>query len=296
MGNARKGKKILRQLLTYAVNTVSILFLLLPLVALLFGSVQTEKDLAIDVQNPLPNRITFINFVRLFQGTEVEASVASYIPPNMDYLGRAFFNSTFVSLTVTLAILVLGSLSAYSISRLREKWTTAFLYVSLAVRLLPVMALMVPLYITLRGFHMLNSLTGIIITEVGFLVPYAIWILTSFFSTLPRGLEDAARIDGCSRIQVLLRIILPLSTPGIASCGVIIFIMSWNELVIPLIVSTQPQVMTIPVLLAGLTGDRYLFYTLMMAICLIALTPTVILALLLRKYVVRGLTAGALKG
>ena len=289
-------KKIFRQLLIYTVNILSILFLLLPLVALLFGSVQTERDLAIDVQNPLPNRVTLINFIRIFQGTKVEASVSSYTPPNMDFLGRAFFNSTFVSLTVTLVILALGSFSAYSISRLKQRWTTAFLYISLATRLLPVMTLMVPLYITLRGFHMLNSLIGIIITEIGFLVPYAIWILTSFFASLPPELEDAARIDGCTRMQTFFRIILPLSTPGIASCGVIIFIMSWNELVIPLVVSTRPEVMTIPVLLAGLTGDRYLFYTLMMSICLIALTPTVILALFLRKYVVRGLMAGALKG
>jgi multiple sugar transport system permease protein len=96
-------------------------------------------------------------------------------------------------------------------------------------------------------------------------------------------------------MQAFARILLPLSTPGLASCAVIMFILSWNELVIPLIISTRPQVMTVPVVLAGLAGDRFVFFTLMMALCLLALVPSVLLALLLRRYVVRGLTAGALK-
>jgi len=277
-------------------NVLAILFLLLPIVAIFFGSVQTEKDLLTDVRNPLPKGFTLKNFQAVLTGGGVGGGIAHYLPPHVGVLPKAFFNSTIVSLSVTLLCLTFASMSAYAVSRLKQRWTKGFLYISLATRLVPLMTLMVPLYVSLRGLRLLNSLTGIIITEVGFLLPYAIWILTGFFTTLPRDLEDAARIDGCSRTQAFLRIILPLSAPGIASCGVIMFILSWNELVIPLIISTKPEVMTIPVLLASLCSDKFLFFTLMMAICLIALAPSVLLALLLRKYVVKGLISGALKG
>src|SRR4029077_9877588 len=128
------------------------------------------------------------------------------------------------------------------------------------------------------------------------LLPYAILILVPYFAAFPSELEDAARIDGCTRWCALLRIILPLSTPGLAACGVILFILSWNELVIPLIVASRPEVMTVPVILAGLVSDYFVFFTLMMVICLLGLLPTLVLVLALQKYVVRRLVAGALKG
>jgi multiple sugar transport system permease protein len=291
-----EGRQTHWKAVLWAANILAILFLLLPIVAIFFGAVQTEKELISDVRNPLPKGFTLKNFRAILTGEGFEGGMASYLPPNVGVLPKAFFNSTLVSLSVTLLCLTFASMSAYAISRLKHRWTKGFLYISLATRLVPLMTLMVPLYVSLRKLNLLNSLTGIILTEVGFLLPYAIWILTGFFGTLPRDLEEAARIDGCSRTQAFLRIILPLSAPGIASCGVIMFILSWNELVIPLIISTRPEVMTIPVLLASLCSDKFLFFTIMMAICLIALTPSVVLALLLRKYVVQGLISGALKG
>jgi multiple sugar transport system permease protein len=113
---------------------------------------------------------------------------------------------------------------------------------------------------------------------------------------LPVELEDAARIDGCTRFGAFWRIVLPLATPGLAACATIMFILSWHELLIPLIVVSRPEVMTLPVVLAGLVSDYFVFFTLMMAICLLGLAPTLLLVLLLQKYVVRGLVAGALKG
>ncbi len=291
-----KGRQTRWKAVLWAANILSIIFLLLPILAIFFGAVQTEKELISDVRNPLPKGFTLKNFRAILTGEGFEGGMASYLPPNVGVLPKAFFNSTFVSLSVTFLCLTFASMSAYAISRLKHRWTKGFLYISLATRLVPLMTLMVPLYVSLRKLNLLNSLTGIILTEVGFLLPYAIWVLTGFFATLPRDLEEAARIDGCSRTQAFLRIILPLSAPGIASCGVIMFILSWNELVIPLIISTRPEVMTIPVLLASLCSDKFLFFTIMMAICLIALTPSVVLALLLRKYVVQGLISGALNG
>jgi len=288
------NKRLLFSVIKWVLDIMVLIFLLFPVLVTLLGSLQTEKDLISHSTRILPTNITLFNY-RLLAGKEV-LSLTGYVPPEVGHLPKAFLNSTIISTVATFLVLSLGSMSAYTISRLRMRWTNNFMYLSLATRLVPIMTLMVPLFVTARYLGLLNTLYGIIIAEVGFLLPYSIWILTAFFETLPPELEDSARVDGCTRFQAFLRIIVPLAAPGLASCGVIIFIMSWNELIIPLILTNKPEVMTIPVLVATLTGDRFLFFTLMMAICMIAMIPSIILALLLRKYVVRGLTAGALKG
>jgi multiple sugar transport system permease protein len=170
------------------------------------------------------------------------------------------------------------------------------LQANLVARFVPAIVLMIPLYILMRKLDLLNSLTGVIIAETGFLLPYAILILAPYFDSIPRDLEEAARIDGCSRFGAFLRIVLPLATPGLAACGVIMFIISWHELLIPLILNARPDFMTLPVVIASLVGDVHVFFNLLMAICLLALAPTVILVLLLQKYVVQGLSVGAVKG
>ena len=141
-----------------------------------------------------------------------------------------------------------------------------------------------------------NSLTGVIIVETGFLLPYAILILAPYFDAFPRELEDAARVDGCTRFSAFLRVILPLSTPGLAACGVIMFIISWHELLIPLVLNNKLEFMTLPMVLSSLVGDTNILFNVMMALALLALIPTVLMVFLLQKYVVHGLSAGAVKG
>jgi multiple sugar transport system permease protein len=155
---------------------------------------------------------------------------------------------------------------------------------------------MIPLYVVIRSLGQLNTLHAVILTETGFLLPYAIVILVPFFANIPADLEDAARIDGCTHFQAFRRIILPLSAPGLAACAVIMFIISWHELLIPLILNSRPEFMTLPVIVASLVGDVHVFFNLLMAICLLSLLPTVILVALLQRYVVEGLAAGAVKG
>jgi multiple sugar transport system permease protein len=156
--------------------------------------------------------------------------------------------------------------------------------------------LMIPLYVTFRNFGMLNSLFGVIVALTGFLLPYAILMLVPYFATIPKDLEDAARIDGCTHFSAFWRITLPLSAPGLASCGAIMFIISWHELLIPLILNSRAEFMTLPVVIASLVGDVHVFFNLMMAICLLAMLPSVILVLLLQKFVVQGLQVGGVKG
>ena len=289
----------LRRGLLWLANLAAIGFLLLPLAPVVLGAMQSEKAIQGDVRALLPRRPTLANFQLILSGGARRGPIfeqVSYLPKSVERFPAAFLNSVVVASSVALLTLAFGSLSAYTVARLDLRWVKALASLSVAARLVPLVVLMVPLYVLFRRYGLLNSLTGIVVAEVGFLLPYAILILAPYFASLPSELEDAARIDGCSRFGAFVRVVLPLATPGLAACATIMFILSWHELLIPLIVVSRPEAMTVPVILAGLVSDYFVFFTLMMAICLLGLAPTLLLVLLLQKYVVRGLIAGALKG
>ena len=280
-------------------NLAALAFLLLPLVPVVLGALQSEKALTADIRSLLPGQPTLANFQLILSGGANRGPIfeqVTYLPKSIERFGAAFLNSAIVASSVALLTLALASLSAYTVARLNVAWVKAVVSLSLVARLVPLIVLMVPLYVLFRRYGLLNSLSGVVLAEVGFLLPYAILILVPYFASLPVELEDAARIDGCTRFGAFWRIVLPLATPGLAACATIMFILSWHELLIPLIVVSRPEAMTLPVVLAGLVSDYFVFFTLMMAICLLGLAPTLLLVLLLQKYVVRGLVAGALKG
>jgi multiple sugar transport system permease protein len=280
-------------------NLAVIAFFLLPLIAVTFAALQSEKSLHADTRGLWPPEWTLDNFRVIVSGGAQRGKVfeqATYLPDNIKSFYTAFLNSAIVAGSVTFLTLLFGSLSAYTIARQRFRWTLFLMQANIVARFVPVIVLMIPLYVVMRSLGQLNSLSGVIIAETGFLLPYAILILAPYFDTIPADLEEAARIDGCTRFGAFIKIVLPLATPALAACGVIIFIISWHELLIPLILNARPDFMTLPVVIASLVGDVHVFFNLMMAICLLALAPTVILVALLQKYIVEGLAAGAVKG
>jgi multiple sugar transport system permease protein len=287
------------RLLFHVANLTVIVFILLPLVAVFLGSIQSEKSLQADTRRVLPREVTLDNFTVVLTRGEQKGGVfekATYLPANIKSFYTAFLNSTIVAVSVTFLTLLLGSLSAYAIARQRYRWSLFLLQANIVARFVPVIVLMIPLYVVMRSLGQLNSLTGVIVAETGFLLPYAILILAPYFDAIPTELEEAARIDGCTRFGAFVRVVLPLATPALAACGVIMFIASWHELLIPLILNARPDFMTLTVIISTLVGDVFVFFNLMMAICLLALLPTVILVALLQRYIVEGLSAGAVKG
>jgi multiple sugar transport system permease protein len=287
------------RLLLHLANLLAIVFILLPLAATAIGALQSEKSLQADTRRVLPPEYTLDNFALILSKGTQKGHIfeqATYLPENIKHFYEAFANSAIVSLSVTFFTLLFGSLSAYTIARQRFRWTLFLMQANIAARFVPVITLMIPLYIVMRQIGQLNSLNGVIIAETGFLLPYAILILAPYFDTIPGELEEAARIDGCTRFGAFVHIVLPLATPALAACGVIVFIVSWHELLIPLILNARPDFLTLPVVIASLVGDVHVFFNLMMAICLLALAPTVVLVILLQKYIVEGLAAGAVKG
>ncbi|HEY2870309.1 MAG TPA: carbohydrate ABC transporter permease [Reyranella sp.] len=289
----------LTRLLLHAANLLVIIFILLPVAAVVTGSLQSEKALQADTRRLLPLEVTLDNFMVILTKGQQKGRIfdqTTYLPDNIKHFYEAFANSAIIAVSVTFLTLLFGALSAYTIARQRYRWTLFLLQANIVARFVPAVVMMIPLYIVMRSLGQLNSLGGVIAAETGFLLPYAILILAPYFDTIPGELEEAARIDGCTRLGAFVHIVLPLATPALAACGVIMFIISWHELLIPLILNARPDFMTLPVVIASLVGDVHVFFNLMMAICLLALLPTVVLVLLLQKYIVEGLAAGAVKG
>ncbi len=272
-------------------NILVIVALVSPLLLMTLGSLQTERELLDHPHNLLPEHITFSNIWGLALGRQGPG-----FPEQLQFYPHAFLNSTIIAVSVTLIVTIFGSLSAWSFARLRFRGRRIVPYGVLTVRMVPLIILIIPLYTVMARAKLLGSPLAIIIPQAGLFLPYTIWILISYFVSIPGELEEAARIDGCSRFGAFLRIILPLSAPGLTANAVIIFLLSWNDLLLPIIMTSKVEQMTLPVLISSIVTLKYFSYTLTYAAGLLATLPTLLLALLLQRYVVSGLTAGAVKG
>jgi multiple sugar transport system permease protein len=167
--------------------------------------------------------------------------------------------------------------------------------VVLSVSMVPAMSIVVPLYTILRSVNLTDTYGGLIIPYVTFSLPIAILVLSVFFQKIPKDLENAARIDGCSRLQALYRVIVPLSAPGLSTAGILVFIGNWNEFLIALTMTSRQLMRTIPVGIALYPGEHYFPWGTIAAATTIAVLPMVVAVLVGQTQIVKGLTAGALK-
>jgi multiple sugar transport system permease protein len=213
---------------------------------------------------------------------------------NLVPFGRYFLNSILVSVCITIGQLITCSLGGYAFSRLEFPGRDMIFILYLATLMIPTPVLTVPIYLLLREYHLLNTYQGVILP--GLFSAYGTFLLRQFFMTIPKDLEDAARIDGAGRFLVYLRIILPLSGPALAALATFVFIGSWNDFFWPSIVLTDPDMLTLPVGLAHL-NDIYLFdYGRLMAGSMISLAPAILLYMLFQRFITRGVVMTGLKG
>ena len=205
-------------------------------------------------------------------------------------------NSLIVALSVTAVSLFISSLAAYSIVRFRYKFKGVIGRLILFAYLTPTSLLFIPLSIIVARLHLGNSLHGLIIVYLTFSMPLSTWLLSGYFRSVPAELEEQAMVDGTTRMGALLRILLPLSLPGLVAVGIFTFTAAWNELLLALIFVTSEEKRTVPLALQYLiTGDVFLWGPIMAGAVLSAL-PVMILYFLAQRYMVQGLTAGSVKG
>ncbi len=205
-------------------------------------------------------------------------------------------NSLLVAGGTTAVALLLATPAAYALARLRPPGARWLLGGWLCVSMFPQIAIAGPVWHVLDQLGGLNTRWGLILPYVTLTLPLAIWILAGVFAELPRELEDAARIDGCSAFATLWRILLPLATPGLFTAAVLIFIYAWNEFFFALLIVTQPGMQTLPVGIALFQGEFTMPWGELAAASVLATVPLVLLVVLCQRWIVSGLSAGAVKG
>ncbi len=218
---------------------------------------------------------------------------------NLPRFQGALINSTIIASSVTVVSLSLGSLCAYAIARLRFPGKNIVLALVLAVSMFPGIAIISPLYLQFRDWDLINNKLALILPGVTFTLPVCIWTLTAFFRDLPRELEEAAYVDGASRIQTFTQVIGPLAAPGVFTTAILLFIASWNEFLFARTFMSKVDQLTAPVAVAQFEGSDIAAATPWGEISAAAIAttiPLVILVLVFQRRIVAGLTAGAVKG
>ncbi|GBE01335.1 trehalose transport system permease protein SugB [bacterium BMS3Bbin06] len=204
-------------------------------------------------------------------------------------------NSAIVAGFTTLFTIVLSIFSGYALSRLRLKHRGLIMGSLLLVSMFPQISIAGPVWRTLDALGWLNSYQGLIVPYVTLTLPLGVWILTGFFNELPKELEDAARIDGCSHFQTLFKIIVPLSAPGVFTAAILVFIYAWNEFFFALLIMTQQDYQTLPVGIALFQGQYTVPWGEIAAASTVATVPLVLLVFIFQKRIVKGLSAGSIK-
>jgi len=209
---------------------------------------------------------------------------------------RSLRNSIIISTLSSAAVLLLGSLAGYSLARYEfKKWKNKDIALwILSQRMFPPVAVIIPYFLIMQNLHLLDNLLAIIMVHVTMNLPLSVWLMLDFFADLPRDIEEAAMIDGCGHFRAFFYIALPIAAPGLVAVYVLSFIFSWNEFLFVIIFGYQ-KAMTLPVMIAGAATVRGLEFWKISSLAILSVIPPVVLALVLSRFLVRGLTMGAIK-
>jgi multiple sugar transport system permease protein len=208
---------------------------------------------------------------------------------------RWVMNSTLVAVGSTAVSLVIASLAGYSLSRFTTRAQRVAGAALLLTKMLPGSLIVIPFFVMFTTVHLIDTRFALILANVSVGVPFATWMMKGFFDTLPRELEQAAAIDGCSPLQALWYVILPLARPGLAACAIYLMIVAWSEFVFARTLVTKSDLWTVTVGLQSFVGEYLVDWPALMAAGVVSLAPMLVLFLLLEPFLVSGLTSGAVK-
>ncbi len=211
---------------------------------------------------------------------------------------KALFNSAVVSISTVAISLLIGSLAAYALGRLKFRGRSMILYTVLAMSMFPAIAVLGSLYQMVVAVGLYNRLPALIIAYLTFTLPFTIWVLTNFFRSMPGELEEAAFVDGATPMQTFRLVLLPLAAPGMVTTGLLAFISAWNEYLFALTFTQDYSARTVPVAISSLGGGSQfeLPWANIMAAAIVVTVPLIVLVLVFQRRIIAGLTAGAVKG
>lgn len=263
-----------------------------PFLWMFISSISPQVELTATPPHWFPKNPTLFRYEALFIGT---GDGSTSLPAGIEKFIRGLTNSMIVSTLTTLVCVSTGTLAAYALARLNVPGKNKFMLGILSSQMLPIIVIIIPLYLLLQKLMLMDSIRGLVLLYTGFMLPTVIWIMHSYFETLPRELEEAAMIDGCNRFQSLTKVIIPLSGPGLVAVSAFAFLSSWNEFFMALIF-TGANTKTITVTVTEFSSQFGVDFGLMATGGVIGSIPPLVLAFLLQKYIVAGLTAGSVKG
>ncbi len=254
---------------------------LFPFYWIVVTSLKSNAVLAQGTTSLLPGQVTFSNYIDDFT--------------QQDFL-RPLLNSAIVCLSATVLTVIIASMAGYALSRTKIRGRTAVMGFILVAGFFPILAMVGPLFIAYKHTGILDSYPALILSYLIYTVPLATWLLASYFSQIPVELEEAAIVDGTTRLQALRKVIIPVALPGVFTAAILSFILAWNDFTFALSFMTTPNMYTAPLAIVSLGQSQYqTFYNLIDAAVVIISIPIAVIVILAQRRIVSGLTAGAIK-
>lgn len=279
-------KKRPLRIVQYIFALIVLLFTLGPFVWMFITSISDTESLKEVPLQWIPDTITWERYTDIFLNHGNEMANTFRV---------AMFNTIQVAIAVTLIALIVGGVAAYAFARLKFKFRQNMIYLFLFTYMIPPVVIVLPLYVLFSNMNMLNSKLTLVLLNATFIIPFVIWIMQSYFSSISKDFEEAAAIDGCNRFQTLWHIIVPIARPGFIATGIMAFLMSWEEFFYALIFTSNLEAKTISVAIAEFSGRHLTDYGMTAAGGIIASIPPVIIAIIFQKYLITGMSGGGVK-
>ena len=280
----KKGRRLKRGWLSGAISyiylTILAVIAVFPLVWILSSSLKGKGEIAANPLALLPQSITFENYKTVFLQMGFGANV---------------LNSILVAGATTIIAITISCLGAYGIVRFMPRLGNVITRVLITTYMFPAILLAIPYSVIMGKAGLMNSRIGLIIVYMTFSVPYAVWLLVGFFKTVPMEIEEAARVDGATKMQAFRKVVVPIVAPGLVAVAIYTFINAWNEFLYSLILINSSSKMTVAVALKSLEGQEVLDWGVMMAASAVVVIPSVVFFMLIQKKIAGGLAQGSIK-
>ena len=292
-------RSIWKKILLFVAALFVFLYIVAPFSWVVITSLMSETEASSVPPHWIPDNPTLKNyalFVTGGKGGEAAKTSDAWSPQSVKRLPVAFRNSSIVAISVALLNLSMGAPAAYALARLRFRGSNLMLMGYLFSRMLPGLSLIIPMYLIIRKLGLLDTLPGLVLPYTALTLPFTIWILRSYFMTLPRELEDAAKVDRCNWFNMMWRVFLPVAAPGLVASAMFSFMASWKEFLFALIFSSSMAAKTVPVIVAEFNDPQVVPRTIMNASGVVAVIPPLLLAVLFQRLIIQGLVAGSVKG
>ncbi len=276
------SRKTINKIILYFCLTITMAFFLFPFYWIVMTSIQPRGQLYAPIPNFIPKDVNIDNYIDILGVGKVN-------------IAMALRNSLIVAVSVTVVCILFGIFAAYAFARLKFKGSNTIFVALIFAQMLPPVAVLIPFYLIFKQVGLTNTLQGLVIMQTSWLLPIVTWILYSYFKTIPKDLEDSARIDGASKVGALLKIIVPISLPGLVSSGVICFVFSMGEFMGAMAIVNVNRLHTLPLALAQFFTKYSIEYGKITASSVLTVLFPISFVLIFQRYIVKGLTAGAVK-